>query len=202
MKERNKRKTNSNSIKVELRKVPDKQVHIKTGDTPDYSKQALWLIGVPTAIVAVMLAFGVGVQRGAILQMGLGYLNGSYDINEIYYFSALGLAQMFDGVDLYKMMYEMAIENLVLIPVFGTVALLMLIVFKTTRELSTKGFTLDKVRQYIKGKSAVEYPFSTLLGSIVGTFFVFLSSVSVLVIIVGCAFFLMPYITVRTDKLW
>ncbi len=141
--------------------------------------------------------FGVGYQKGMILQMGLGNLSGNYEIKEVFNSAVLGFMHLwkkmnhFSFSEYLSVFYEI---SLVFVPAFLILGLIILFI-DTTRSSSKEGEKshvdafIEKVHFFFTKSKKRLYVVYGLLGSLIGLLFSIVAAGAVHVILFLCTAF-------------
>jgi len=131
-----------------------------------------------TAVATIVTAvFGVGYQKGMIIQMGLGNLSGNYELREIFNSSILGYLHIFDSITSVKaslLVKALLGFGVILVIAFATLGLTLALFADVDREklLKKSKRSRKKMRKRLKNirDSSWIYFFYPLFGGLFGAF--------------------------------
>jgi len=126
--------------------------------------QVIKVFGLITVISGV---YGVSYQKGMIIEMGIGNLNGNYDIREIFNSAIFGYMDLYDKISKINIL-SFAISNWKLIIPFTVIGLIVPIIYNNRKYLIKSTVSIKNNFKSKLFRRMESYWLCTLLGTLIG----------------------------------
>jgi len=146
------------------------------------------LIGLVAVIAGI---FGVSYQKGMIMKMGFGNLNGNYDIREVFNSAVFGFFDIFDRVN-DSGLFELLVFNWMIVVIFTILGVFIPVIYNSFESIKRATYSLGKKAKNSFDKILKSYWISPIIGMFLGVILNLLSFVFSYLFLLAFAIFISP----------